>query len=78
MKTAIELLREKLIEIGADGLCHKDLICACPAPEILDWCDGISEFCIPAKNNPQKAAEMETAFWMEPMNLLSTTKDNEK
>ena len=66
IKTATELIREKLSDIGADGLCDTLYGCGCK----IDWfapCKSINERCVPAKNNPQKATEMECGFWMEQM-----------
>lgn len=65
MKTAIEIVREKLIEMGADGLCTED--CGCQIADLFPCGESFANNCFAAKNNPEKAKEMEFDFWMEPM-----------
>ena len=60
------IIREKLIEIGAHGLCGDE--CGCCLADLMP-CDGecFSIDCIPAVNNEKLAAEEGTGFWMQPM-----------
>ena len=67
MKTAQELLKEKLIEIGADGLCWLDEECGCSLSDFIP-CESIDpSSCVAAKNNSEKAEEMGVPFWMQPI-----------
>lgn len=66
MKTATGMLKEKLIEIGADGLCDQGFSCGCTIDDFV-LCGRVFRSCVPGKNNPKKAVEMECDFWMEPM-----------
>jgi hypothetical protein len=58
-------IREKLIEIGADGLCHFE--CGCSIGSGLMPCGEALCSCVPAKNNPDRAKQEGAGFWMEPM-----------
>lgn len=68
MKTAVDLLREKLVEIKADGLCKGPMgsLCGCSL-DLLLVCGDAPEKCVPAKNNPKMAKKMQCNYWMEPM-----------
>ena len=46
MKTAIELLADKLKEMGADGLCNHD--CGCVLDDLIPCC-CLEAYCVPAK-----------------------------
>lgn len=65
MKTAQELLKEKLVEIGADGLCYRHH-CGC-SMDCLMICGDAPYECVSGRNNPKMAKEMGVDFWMEPM-----------
>ena len=66
MKTMVEMVREKLIEMGADGLYNHSTGCGCDLSRLMICMYNTSD-CIAAKNNPEKAIKMECPFWMEPM-----------
>ena len=60
-------IREKLIEIGAEGLCHAE--CGCML-DCLMPCGEPGLYCVPAKNNVERAlAEEVCIFFMEPMEI---------
>ena len=63
----IDLLREKLFEIGADGL-HHPSGCDCSLVDLLSCNEDFSPTnCLLAKNDKEKADEMDTPYWMEPI-----------
>lgn len=65
MKSAIDILREALREMGAEGLCNGS--CAC-ALDDLAWCLGPCNSCVPAKRGPVPVEyKDEYSEWFVPM-----------
>jgi hypothetical protein len=46
--TVKDIVREKLIALGADGLCDPDSECGCPIDDIC-CCDSDCRGCVPAR-----------------------------
>lgn len=60
-----DMVKAHLRILGADGLCDSDG-CGCDLEELFA-CGTRDVACVPAKNNPEKAAEENLDFWMEPL-----------
>ena len=46
--TVEDIVREKLIALGADGLCDPDSECGCPVDDLL-CCGSCGGQCVPAR-----------------------------
>ena len=70
-KTALEIIKNHLTEIGADGLCTPDVGCGCGLHDLApcgNWIGG----CVPARAvtsgiGPDGGAWTDDEPWFEPM-----------